>query len=68
MVTTIQIQEDTLDFLKHLRKQLDVPSYDMLIKELIQKAMTPKQSFWGKAGKMGMKEILKNLRDKDDRY
>lgn len=68
MATTIQIQEDTLDFLKHLREQFDTSTYDVLIKMLIKKAMVPQQSLFGKAGKMSMKEILKDLRDESDRY
>ena len=68
MATTIQIQDDTLDFLKHLRDQFDVHSYDALIKTLIQKAMAPQRSLWGKAGKMNRKDILKDLREEHDRY
>lgn len=68
MATTIQVQEDTLDFLKHLREQFETSTYDALIKVLIQKAMIPQQSLWGKAGRMSMKDILKNLRDESDRY
>ncbi|HLD72126.1 MAG TPA: hypothetical protein VJA23_00925 [Candidatus Nanoarchaeia archaeon] len=68
MATTIQVNEDTIDFLKQLREKYAVPSYDSLIKVLIGKALKPKESLWGKGGKMKMKEILKDLRNKSDRY
>ncbi|MBI2666771.1 hypothetical protein HYX13_04115 [Candidatus Woesearchaeota archaeon] len=68
MTTTIQIQEDTLVFLKQMRESFALPSYDSLIKVLLQKAMHPSQSLWGKAGKLSMQEVLKDMRDKSDRY
>lgn len=68
MTTTIQVNDDTVNFLKMLRKQFNVASYDELIKILIEKAMKPRKSGYGVGGKLGMKFILKNLRDKSDRY
>ena len=68
MSTTIQVGEDTVNFLKSLRTQFNQPSYDELIKLLINKAMRPEKSLYGAYGKMPMKEILKDLRDKSDRY
>lgn len=68
MATTIQINDDTIDFLKQLREEYEAPSYDFLIKVLIGKAVKPQRSLWGKGGKMKMKEILKDLRDESDRY
>lgn len=68
MTTTIQVNDDTVNFLKMLRKQFNATSYDALIKMLIEKAMKPRRSGYGAGGKLGMKEILKNLRDKSDRY
>ncbi|MEK6845962.1 MAG: hypothetical protein AABY26_04330 [Nanoarchaeota archaeon] len=68
MATTIQINDDTINFIKQLREEYEAPSYDSLIKILIGKSMKPKQSLWGKGGKMKMKDILKDLRDKSDRY
>jgi len=68
MTTTIQIHEDTLAFLQQMRKIFSLPSYDALIKLLLEKAMLPSHSFWGKAGKLSMEEVLKELRDKSDRF
>ena len=68
MTTTIQVTEETVDVLKLLRGQLKVPSYDALLKILITKAVKPKRSMWGAGGKLSMKEILEDLRDKSDRY
>ena len=68
MTTTIQVTEETVNVLKLLRDQLKVPSYDALLKILIKKAVKPKKSMWGVGGKLSMKDILKDLRDKSDRY
>lgn len=68
MSTTIQVNDETVDVMKVLRDQMQVPSYDALIKVLIEKAMKPRKSLWGIGGKKTMKEILKDLRDKSDRY
>jgi len=68
MSTTIQVNEDTVQYLKQLRVQYEVDSYDTLLKILIMKVMKQKKSLFGKGGKMDMKEIMVNLRDKHDRY
>ncbi|MEK6867663.1 MAG: hypothetical protein AABX98_02455 [Nanoarchaeota archaeon] len=68
MTTTIQVNEETVNVLKLLRDQFKVPSYDALLKILITKAVKPKKSMWGAGGKLSMKEVLKDLRDKSDRY
>jgi len=66
MTTTIQINDDTIKYLKLLRDQYEAQSYDALLKILMEKSMKPKKSMWGAAGKMSMKEILKDLRDESD--
>jgi len=68
MTTTIQVNDNTMHFLKLLREQYKVSSYDAVLNILIEKAMKPSKSLWGAGGKLGMKEILKDLRDKSDRY
>lgn len=68
MATTIQVSNDTLDFLKQLREQFKTPSYDALLRMLIEKAMKPQKSMWGAGGKLSMKEIMKGLRDESSRY
>ena len=68
MATTIQVNENTISILKHLRTQFKVPTYDALLSILIKKALKPSKSMWGAGGKLTMKEILKDLRDESDRY
>ena len=68
MSTTIQVNDETVDVMKVLRDQMNVSSYDALIKVLIEKAMKPKKSIWGLGGKKTMKELMNGLRDKSDRY
>lgn len=68
MTTTIQVQEDTMQELKRLQRQTHVLTYDALLKLLIQKAQRPHTSLWGKGGKMSKEALLKDLRDKHDRY
>ena len=68
MTTTIQVNNDTVLFLKALREQYGAQSYDSLIKILIGKATRPMKSMYGALGKMTKEEILKDLRDKSDRY
>ena len=66
MTTTIQINDDTIKYLKLLRDQYEAQSYDALLKILMEKSMKPQKSMWGAAGKMSMMEILKDLRDESD--
>ena len=68
MPTTIQVNDDTIIFLKELRVKYEVSSYDALLKILLKKTFKPKHSLWGHGGKITMKEILKDLRNKSDRY
>jgi hypothetical protein len=68
MTTTIQVDNDTAEFLKGLREQYGVSSYNAVIRLLFRKAMKPEKSMWGFYGKLSRKEILKDLRDKSDRY
>ena len=72
MVTTIQIKSNTLALLKQLKKQTHSKSYDETITKItIQRAT--KKSMGGYLAKyykkkMSKKDILKNLRDKHDRF
>lgn len=68
MTTTIQVNDNTMHFLKLLREQYKASSYDAVLNILIEKAMKPSKSLAGAGGKLSMKEILKGLRDKSDRY
>lgn len=70
MTTTIQINEDTVELLKKYKEQTHSQTYD----EVIKKMMTLKvgqyaKKFRGYLGKgISRKELLKELRDKTNRY
>ena len=68
MSTTIQVNEDTVDYLKLLRDQYKAASYDILIKMLMKKAMKPEKSMAGVGGKLSKEKIMEGLRDKSDRF
>ena len=67
MPTTIQIHEETLELLKKLRKPIKASSYDEVIVDIIKKATKPTDSLYGFLGKKSMKEILRGLRDEENR-
>ena len=67
MKTTIQIKEHTLARLKNVRNKENAHSYDEIINQLITQ-QTQKESLFGILGKKKRKDILKELRDKDDRF
>ena len=70
MVTTIQVQKQTLELLKKLKEETHASSYDEAIKN-IAIARTKNESLAGYLGKyLGKKSrkwILKDLRDENDR-
>lgn len=66
MITTIQLKTSTVKILKKLREQMNVKSYDEAIKKLVVRK--PKKSFWGAGGSISMSEIMRDLRDKKDRF
>jgi predicted CopG family antitoxin len=71
MKTTIQINEKTLALLRKLKEQNEANSYDETIEIIINKQ--PKKSMAGSLKrymKKGEKlsDILRNLRNEDDRY
>ena len=71
MVTTIQLNENTLRMLKKLKEEVEAKSYEEVIKKIIMER-TKKESMAGylgkKYGRLSRKEILKGLRDKHDRF
>ncbi len=71
MVTTIQVTENTLKLLKDVKDDIKVASYDEAITTLIVKHIG-KSSLAGYlqkyTGKKTRKEILGELRDKNDRF
>lgn len=70
MHTTIQINDTTLKLLKKIKEELKANSYDEAITRIVINS-SKKESlagFLGKyTGKKSRKEILHNLRDKNDR-
>jgi len=67
MVTTIQVQDNTLLLLKKLKEETKANSYDEAIKN-IAIARGKEESLYGFLGKKDRKWILKDLRDKHDRF
>ena len=66
--TTIQIQQETKKFLDSLKEAYNVKTYDQVINKLIQKKSKSMYGALADAGPpISMKEILKGLRDKNDR-
>lgn len=67
MATTIQVEKETLELLKHMRKTSHTASYNELIHSLIKKSNVHPPSLYGFLGKKKMKDVLTGLRDKNDR-
>jgi len=63
--TTIQIQEDTLEFLKMIKEQSQAKTYDEVIHNFMVLGDYAKQ-FRGFLGKKDRKMLLKGLRDEGD--
>jgi len=68
MSTTIQVSEPMLQRLKLAREQFEVETYEELLKVLLKKATKPTKSMYGAGGKIDRDELMKDLRDKSDRY
>jgi predicted CopG family antitoxin len=71
MVTTIQISEITLEMLRKLKQELNASSYDEAIMEITiqrtKKSLAGSLKAYMKKGET-LKDILKGLRDKHDRF
>jgi hypothetical protein len=71
MVTTIQVDEKTIFLLKKLKLELDASSYDDAINKIAMKCLKPNKSMAGSlgmyVGELSKKEILNELKDKNDR-
>ncbi|MBS3149578.1 hypothetical protein J4455_02680 [Candidatus Woesearchaeota archaeon] len=66
MVTTIQINEKTLKVLKKIKDETRSSSYDEAINKLVSHQNS--ESLAGFLGKRPIKELLKDLRDKNGRF
>ena len=67
MKTTIQIKESTLELLRKIKGATESDSYDEAINKLVIKNLN-NQSLFGYLGRRTIKEILKGLRNKSDRF
>ena len=70
MVTTIQVQKQTLELLKKIKEETYASSYDEAIRKIVI-ARTKKESLAGFLGNIQLKRALKNLqelRNKSDRF
>ena len=66
MATTIQLDEETVKILKGYKEQLNIVTYDDLIRKILSEKT--KKSMFGYLGKRkNMKEVLSGLRDEYDR-
>lgn len=75
MVTTIQVNEQTLELLKKLKRELNVHSYGEAIQKITIKSLKPKKSFAGSLKKYyknySSEQMLKELQEerrKSDRF
>ena len=67
MTTTIQIRDETLELLKRVKEQTHAKTYDDVIINFMSMGAYAKL-YRGFLGKKDMKYVLKDLRDKTDRY
>lgn len=66
MATTIQLDEETVKMLKGYKEQLNIVTYDELIRKILSEKT--KKSMFGCLGRRkNMKEVLSGLRDEYDR-
>lgn len=67
MSTTIQIDERTLEILKKIKDETKAASYDEAINKVIADRLK-RESLAGYLGRKPLKDILKGLREKHDRF
>ncbi len=66
-MTTIQINDSTLQALKQLKETLDLPTYESVIQWMLKKTLQQKKSMYGALGTKSMEEIMEGLRNEEDR-
>ncbi len=67
MTTTIQVNDSTLQTLKHLKETLNLPTYESVIRWMLKKTLRQKKSMYGALGTKSIENILEGLRDEEDR-
>lgn len=66
MVTNIQIKDETIKHLKILKEKMNLKTYNEVVKRLIK--MNNSKSMAGSLSYLNGKELLNDLRDKQDRF
>jgi len=66
MVTTIQLEEETAEQLKKLKESMKMKTYDEVVKHLVKKNV--RKSMFGALSHLDRDELLRDLRDKHDRF
>jgi heme oxygenase len=71
MVTTIQVNEKTIILLKKIKNELGASSYDDAINKIAKRCLKPEKSMASSLRRyvkeLSKEEILKNLKEKNDR-
>ena len=65
--TTVQVTDDTLELLRKAKTETRSSSYNEAIKKIIL-TRTGKKTLGGYLGRRPSHQLLKDLRDKHDRY
>ena len=69
MATTIQVNEETLELLKKYKEQMHAETYDEVIRKFMTKGLGEyAKKFKGYLGNLNRNELMKDLRDKKDRF
>ncbi|MBI4438990.1 hypothetical protein HY640_03615 [Candidatus Woesearchaeota archaeon] len=66
MVTTIQVEEETLELLKKLKEHFNVSTYNEAIERMAERGLR-RRSMQGYLGRRNRADILRGLRDKHER-
>lgn len=68
MSTTIQVENPTKELLSNLKTNYNSKTYDEVIITLVRKKEPSMYAKLSKGKKVSVKEMMKGLRDKSDRY
>ena len=67
VTTTIQVERDTRELLSYLKPAFEANTFDEVIKALVKKKMKGQYGKYAKKG-LSTKKLMKDLRDKNDRF
>jgi len=68
VTTTIQLEDQTIDWLRMYKKQHNLKTYDETIKFLFKVKTKDVEEFRGILKGISRKELMKDLRDKKNRF